>query len=290
MLHKFVHHNDKLVPMQEVRLSPGQAGLLNGWGVFTTIRIRDGRPFAFDRHWKRLTTDANRVKIPVELQSETVLNHLGSLIGANQVKDGCARIYIVYNKIGFWVSDEPLPDVDLIMYTADLPRRVGPVRLALQPYGRCAEGPLAGVKVTSWLQNVWMLDQALQRGFDEVILLNERSEVTECTAANIFCVLNGEVTTPPLSTGCLPGVTRTTLLEVAEKAGMSIKEATLGTEDLFGADEVFITSTTRDVQPVSEIEDRKIAQVDGPVTQRMAEAFSRYVAQSFLKSNSDAAS
>jgi branched-chain amino acid aminotransferase len=290
MLHKFVHHNDKLLPMQEVRLSPGQAGLLNGWGVFTTIRIHDGRPFAFDRHWKRLTTDANRLKIPVGLQSATVQNHLAKLIGANRVKDGCARIYIVYNKVGFWVSNEPLPDVDLIIYTADLPRRDGPVRLALQPYGRCAEGPLAGVKVTSWLQNVWMLDQAVCRGFDEVILLNERNEVTECTAANIFCVLKGEVRTPTLSTGCLPGVTRTTLLEVAEKAGMSIEEATLQIEDLFGADEVFITSTTRDVQPVSEIEDRKIAQVGGPVTQRMGEAFSRYVAQSFLKSNSNTAS
>lgn len=290
MLHKFVHHNDQLVPIQEVRLSPGQAGLLNGWGVFTTIRIYDGRPFAFDRHWKRLTTDANRLRIPVGWQAETVFKHLGKLIDANQVKEGCARIYFVYNRVGFWVSDEPLPEVDLIVYTADLPKRKGPVRLAIQDHGRYAASPLAGVKVTSWLENVWMLDQALQRGFDEVILLNERNEVTECTAANIFCVRNGKVTTPPLSAGCLPGVTRTTLLEVGEKAGVRIKEAALGPEDLFGADEIFITSTTREVQPVSEVEERKIAQVGGPITQRMAEAFSHYIAQSFLKSNSSAAS
>jgi branched-chain amino acid aminotransferase len=276
-------------PMQEVRLSPGQAGLLNGWGVFTTIRIYHGQPFAFHRHWKRLTMDANRLKIPLEWQPETVLDRLGKLIDANQVQDGCARIYFVYNRVGFWVSEEIMPEVDLILYTADLPRRKGPVRLAMQSYGRYAASPLAGVKVTSWLENVWMLDQTLRRGFDEVVLLNERNEVAECTAANIFCVRSGEVSTPPLSAGCLPGVSREVLLEMGSEAGVQVKEVSLTPEDLLGADEVFITSTTREVQPVSQIEERKIAQVGGPVTERLAEAFSNYVAQSFQKTNPRAA-
>lgn len=282
MLHKFVHHNDRLVPLQEVRLSPGQAGLLNGWGVFTTLRIYGGRPFAFDRHWKRLIADADRLKVPVEFRAETVFEHLTKLIEANQVQEGCARIYFVYNRTGFWVSDEPLPAVDLILYSTDLPRRKGPVRLAMQANGRHAASPLAGVKVTSWLQNVWMLDQSLQRGFDEVILLNERNEVAECTAANIFCVRNEEVATPPLSAGCLAGVTRAVLLEIGEKVGLRVREATLTAQDLFDADELFVTSTTREVQPVSQIEERKIRQVEGAVTRRLAEAFSNYVAQSFL--------
>ncbi len=289
MLHKFVYHNGLLVPMDNVRLSPGQAGLLNGWGVFTTLRLYNGRPFAFDRHWKRLTTDAQRLKIPVEWQPETVLKHVVKLVEVNQVEDGCARIYLVYNRIGYWTSSESMLDVDLILYTADLPKRKGPVCLAVQAHGRYAASPLAGVKVTSWLQNVWMLDQAQQRGFEEVILLNERNEVTECTAANVFCVRNGEVKTPPLSAGCLPGVTRSILLEIGAVAGGRIKEATVVAEDLFGADEVFITSTTREVQPVSQIEGRAIAQIDGPVTRRLAEAFSQYVAQSFLKTNTKTA-
>ena len=269
--------------MQEVRLSPGQAGLLNGWGVFTTIRIYDGQPFAFDRHWNRLTTDANRLKIPSQWQPENVLERLGQLIEANHVKEGCARIYLIYNRAGSWVSDESMPEVDLILYTADLPRRIGPVRLAVQAYGRYASSPLAGVKVTSWLENVWMLDQAMRRGFDEVILLNEHSEVTECTAANIFCVRNGEVTTPPLSAGCLPGVSRAILLEMGEQFGARVKEANLRPEDLSAADEVFITSTTREVQPVSQIEDRTITQAGGPVTQRLAKGFSQYVEQFLSK-------
>jgi len=273
--------------MEEVRLSPGQAGLLNGWGVFTTLRIYRGRPFAFDRHWKRLTTDANRLRIPVELKAETVFERLTRMLEANHVADGCARIYLIYNRVGYWVSDEPMPDVDLIMYTADLLRRKGPVRLAMQAHDRDATNLLAGVKVTSWLQNVWMLDQILQRGFDEVILLNERNEVAECTAANIFCVRSGEVVTPPLSSGCLPGVTRSILLETGQGTGLRISEVPLSIQDLFDANEVFITSTTREVQPVSQIEERQIAQVDGPVTQRLAKAFSNYVAQSLLEKDSN---
>ncbi len=287
MIHNFVHHNDRLVPIQEVRLSPGQAGLLNGWGVFTTLRIYDGQPFAFDHHWQRLMADANRLQIPVQLRADSVFEHLARLIDVNEVREGCARIYFIYNRIGYWISDEPAPDVDLILYTADLPRRKGPVRLALQPQGRHAASPLAGVKVTSWLQNVWMLDQSLQRGFDEVILLNERDEVAECTAANIFCVRKEQVTTPPLSAGCLPGITRATLLEIGDGTGMPIKEATLRVPDLLTADEVFITSTTREVQPVSHIEEQKIAEVEGPVTRRLAKAFSDYVAHSFRAANSN---
>jgi branched-chain amino acid aminotransferase len=285
MLHRFVYHNDSLVAMEDVRLSPGQAGLLNGWGVFTTVRLYDGRPFAFDRHWNRLTADAHRLKIPIIWHPEIVLDRLAKLVEANQSKEACARVYFVYNRSGYWASGESMPEVDLILYTADLPMRKGPVRLAMQPHGRHAASPLAGVKVTSWLQNVWMLDQAHERGFEEVILLNERSEVAECTAANVFCVRNGEVTTPPLTAGCLPGVTRAILLEIGAKAGVSVKEATLVAEDLFGADEVFITSTTREVQPISHIEDHAVAQVDGLVTRRLAEALSQYIAQSFLKRN-----
>lgn len=285
MLHKFVYHNDRLVPIDEVRLSPGQAGLLNGWGVFTTIRIYGGRSFAFDHHWHRLMTDANKLEIPIGWHADTVSKHLATLIDANRVNNGCARIYFIYNKVGYWISDESEPDVDLILYTADLPKREGPVRLALQPHGRYAASPLAGVKVTSWLQNVWMLNQAVKRGFDEVILLNERDEVAECTAANIFCVRKGEAITPPLTAGCLPGVTRAVLLQIGVEAGVRVREATMTTQDLFTADEVFISSTTREVQPVSEIEGHKIGQPGGLVTTKLAEAFSRYVAESLAKTD-----
>ena len=280
MLHKHIWHDGRIAPIEQARFSPGQAGLLNGWGLFTTLRVYDGRPFAFDRHWKRLATDAARIRLPFEDQPEATREHLMRLIQANEVRQGCARIYFIYNQSGYWVSTEAMPNVDSLICTADLPLRKGPVRLTVTAQGRHAQSPLAGVKVTSWLANVWMLDQAQRSGFDETILLNERSEVAECTAANIFSVRGNEITTPPLSAGCLPGVTREVLLEIGAAQGFRIQEAPLTLDDLFAADEAFVTSTTREVQPVSQIDECAIRQVRGPVTRQLAEAFSRYVAES----------
>ena len=130
--------------------------------------------------------------------------------------------------------------------------------------------------MTSWLGNVWSLQGAQMRGFDEAILLNERKEVAECTAANIFCVQGGRVRTPALESGCLEGVTRAVLLEIAAGAGVKAEETTLSLDDHYNADEVFITSTNRNLIGVGEIEGHKFADAPGPVTQKLERAFAAY--------------
>jgi branched-chain amino acid aminotransferase len=277
MIHDYVFHNHRLMHIKEVRLSPGQAGLLNGWGLFSTVRVTDGVPFAFERHWKRLQKDAARTHCPFPFDAEKVRGQLLELIRANQVKVGCARIYAVYNKTGFWQSDEPFPEVDLIVYTAGLPSYREPARLNLREHGRHAASPLAGVKVTSWLNNVWNLHEAHDAGFDEVVLLNERGEVAECTAANVFCVKSGRVATPPLDSGCLEGITRQVLLEIGPQAGVPVEEKVLRPQDLREADEVFISSTNRTLLAVGEIAGHKYAAPPGPVTQKLEKAFDVYI-------------
>ena len=277
MIHRFVFHNDQLTPVEEARLSPGQAGLLNGWGLFTTIRIVQGIPFAFERHWKRLQRDAERTRCPFPFNAEAVRGKLDELLLANQVREGCTRIYAIYNQVGFWRSDENFPRVDLILYSSDLPSYREPVKLGLRENGRHAASPLAGVKVTSWLNNVWSLYEAQQAGCDEVVMLNERGEVAECTAANLFCVRGGAVYTPPLSSGCLEGVTRSVLLDIGARAGAPVKERVLLPQDLYGADEVFISSTNRSMLGVSEINGHQIACAPGPVTLKLEKAFAEYV-------------
>ena len=277
MIHHFVFHNDRVLPVETVRLSPGQAGLLNGWGLFTTIRIHDGIPFAFERHWSRLERDAERTRCPFPFVAETVREQLAMLLQANTVQDGAARIYAIYNQVGFWRSAENFPRVDLLLCSADLPSYREPSRLGLREFGRYAASPLAGVKVLSWLDNVWNYYEAQQAGFDEVVLLNERGEVAECTAANIFCVRGGRVTTPPLNSGCLSGITRSVLLEIGASVGVEVKEAVLRPDDLYAADEVFISSTNRSMLGVSEINGRQIASAPGPVTLKMENAFGEYV-------------
>lgn len=276
-MHSFVFHNDRLLPMDKVRLSPGQGGLLSGWGLFTTLRIYNGHPFAFERHWRRLESDAQRTHVPFRFTREEVREHLYRLLEANRVVEGAARVYVVFNRTGFWSSDEPFPEVDLIMYSSGLPTYSESACLGLMEHGRYSAAPLSGTKVTSWLANVWSLDEARRRGFDEVLLLNERGEVAECTAANVFCVRAGKVWTPPLASGCLAGVTRGVLLEVAPKAGVELREQVLRLEDFQQAQEVFISSTTRELLPVRRIENHDISVVAGPVTQLLQKAFSEYV-------------
>jgi branched-chain amino acid aminotransferase len=276
-MHDFVFHNDQLLPLAQVRLSPGQAGLLSGWGLFTTLRVNEGVPFAFERHWERLKRDADRVQVQLPFDAVAVLDRLRQLIAANRVQSGCARLYFVRNRDTLWQSDERFPSVDLLIYSIDLPARVGPVQLTVMPHARHASNPLAGTKVTAWLNNVWHLEQAHRRGFEEALLLNERDEVAECTAANIFCIIGSTVTTPPPSSGCLLGVTREILLEIAPKAGIRALERSLSLAEVLAADEVFITSTTRNVQPVRRIDQTSLREAPGPLTERLARLFSDHV-------------
>jgi len=203
---------------------------------------------------------------------------LQEVIRANHVKEGCARVYLVWNTVGGWRSDEAMPDVDLVITTADLPKYPEMARLTVREQGRHAASPLAGVKTMSWLNSVWASREAQQAGFDEVVLLSERGEVSECTAANIFAVKDKRVLTPPLSSGCLEGVTRAVLMEIASEAGTSVSEQTLRLEDLYGADEVFITSTNRNVIGVKEIAGHVIGNgTTRFLTRKLDEAFEGYV-------------
>ena len=278
MIHRYVFHNEQLQPVEKCRWSPGQAGLICGWGLFTTIKIVRGEAFAYERLWRRLEIDSALKDVPLTYSGAMVRLHLQEVIRANEVQDGCARMYLVWNTVGGWRSAEKMPEVDLVITTAALPDYPDMVRLAVREHGRHAASPLAGVKTISWLSSVWAAAEAQRAGFDEVVLLNERGEVSECTAANIFAVKGDKVLTPPLSSGCLEGVTRGVLMEVAADAGTSVLEQTLRPEDLYGADEVFITSTNRNALGVKEIAGHTIADgATGPVTRKLEEVFEAYV-------------
>ena len=282
-MHRFVFHNDQVQRLDEASLSAGQAGLFNGWGLFTTLRIYSGRPFAFPLHWARLSSDADRTRLPLPLGELELRRWVDEVLRANQVQDGCARVYFSYNKVGFWHSDGDFPEVDCVIYTTDLPVRSGAARLTMQEHGRFAAHPLTGTKTTSWLNNTWFLDQAQRSGFDESLLLNERGEVSECTSANVYSVHGDTIYTPPLSSGCLAGITRKYLLEAGSALGAKMEEKVLLPEEVRSADEIFITSSTREIQPVSCIDDQVWDDAPGPVTRRAAEAFKAIVKESIAQ-------
>lgn len=258
-------HNDDIRDTRERSTSAGQVGLLNGWGVFSTIRVARGVLFAFERHWTRMQRDAALMHVPFPTDSDWLHGRLLRLVQANKAAEATLRVAIVRNHGGPYEGPGLDRAFDLIAFTTGLTEWPQSVSLALKPQGRHAACEFAGAKILSWAHNLTWNEQAHERGFDEVVLLNERGEVSECTSANIFVILGDQVWTPPLSSGCLPGVTRAILLEEVRVAGLQISEKLLMPSDLERADGVFITSTTRDALAVRSIENLAVRSGAGEV-------------------------
>jgi branched-chain amino acid aminotransferase len=280
MMHRFVLHNDDICEASAKLLSPGQIGFGSGWGVFSTMRIVRGIPFAFERHWERMKRDAATLRVPFPAEPGYMRSRLLRLIAANQACDSAARTIVVRNQGGVW-EGPPEREFDLLAFTASLKDWGAGVKLAVQEQGRHAASRFRGVKCLSWALNLVLLEEAQSQGYDEVLLLNERGEVSECTSANVFIERGGEVLTPPLSSGCLPGVTRDLLFEIGPAEGITVREETLRLEDVLSANEVFVTSTTRNLLPVVSVGGRPVAhqgQLCGSLERAFERAVDAYVA------------
>jgi len=247
-------HNQEIRDVSDLTLSAGQTGLLNGWGVFSTIRVYDGVMFCFERHFDRMRQDAHRMRVPFPENRAALEESLYRLIDGNHASAATLRVVVVRNRGGLFEGHGVTRDFDVIAFTSDVHDWGESVRLGVVPHGRHAANEFAGVKYLSWSQNLTWYERAHEQGLDEVILLNEHGEVAECTSANVFIAFGDQVFTPPLASGCLPGVTRAVLLEEVRVPGVRVIEKTFFPKDLETADEIFITSTTRELLPVVFVE------------------------------------
>lgn len=275
-MHRFLFYNGEIRDTSERFLSPGQTGLVNGWGVFSTLRIYDGVPFAWERHWPRMCHDAARMRVPMPPDGDALLASMRRLLEANSAWNSVLRIMVVRNRGGMFEGPAVTNDFDVIAFTTDVPPWGAAMKLGLIPNSRHAASEFAGAKILSWSENLTRYERARERGLDEVVLLNERGEVAECTSANLFAVHGSRVLTPPLSSGCLPGVTRATLLDDLSVDGLTVREQVLLPPDLESADEVFLASTTRELLPVVSIEGLRI-RASRVVRDRLQAAFSAFV-------------
>jgi branched-chain amino acid aminotransferase len=283
-MHRNLLHNGKIRDAAELCISPGQTGFMTGWGVFSTIRVYDGVLFAWERHFARMTHDARKMRVPFPADASWLHAQLQELIQANGARNATLRVNVIRNHGGIFQGHALMPEFDVLAFTADVNHWGDSVRLGVVPHGRHAGCEFAGVKYTSWSQNLTWYERAHEQGLDEVVLLNERGEVSECTSANIFVAQGGSVYTPPLASGCLPGVTRAVLLEeIRPASGLRVMEKTLFPADLESADEVFITSTTRELLPVVDIQGLHVKGGRALCDQLVAE-LKRYV-QAYLTSH-----
>lgn len=251
-MHRYVLYNGGIVPADESIFKPGQLGLLSGWGVFSTLRIGRGVAFAMERHWARLCRDAELIHVELPVDLDGVRAGFAELIRHNDAREAVARICVFRSRGGSWEGPGTGASSDWVLLTSQLPPWPESATLDVRANARFAASPFVGAKTLSWSSNLTMYEDARRAGFDEVILLNERGEVAECTSANIFAVRDGITYTPPLHCGLLPGVTREVMLTEL-RSSPTVQEKALTVDDLLDADEVFITSSTRDLLPVTRI-------------------------------------
>lgn len=275
-MHPLLLHNSDIRDTRQPLISPGQTGYMTGWGVFSTLRVCQGVLFAFERHYSRMQEDARRLRIPFPFSAGELESRLLALVEANRACEATLRVSIVRNRGGAFEGEGITRDVDVVAFTSDLRDWGSGVTLSYLPHARHSASPYAGAKINSWAENLAWYDLAHERGFDEFILLNEAGQVSECTSANVFIIHEDEVLTPSLqSSGCLPGVTRAILLDELRIPGVTIRERDITPSELEAARQVFITSSTRDLLPVFEVDGYPLGQ-DQDTLELLRTAFQQY--------------
>jgi branched-subunit amino acid aminotransferase/4-amino-4-deoxychorismate lyase len=272
-MHRLIFHNDQIIDAVQARLSPTSAGLLYGWGVFTNLRIYDGKPFAFDRHWARLMQHAESARITPAVGREQARQSLEKLIAANSAEQGRARITLLKGDAGSWRVG-PGRDTEFLIFTSP---ETGSARddltLTLSPYRVLSTALLAGVKQTAMLENLFALEEARSRSFHDAVLLNERGEIVSATSANIFWVQGDEVFTPSLATGCVSGITRHFIHEITTRWKLHLVEGSYPVQRLLDAREVFLTSTAREVTIVSSFDAREYSKSEARIAKLISREF-----------------
>jgi branched-chain amino acid aminotransferase len=271
--------NGELRDAAAATVDASSAGLLLGWGVFTTVGVWEGRPFLLARHLARLRRDAGRMDVAVDFDDDTLGLAVCTVLRANEVRDGMARLTVTRRGDGRWNHAAGSDCTILAVPLSDPATRDTPLRLALSPYRLDARRPLVGLKSTSYLAHQWAWREAMAQGYDEAVLCNSTGAVCECARANLFWTYRGELYTPSLETGCLPGIAREVVLEWAAQLGWVARQGVFSPQELATAEEIFTTAATTGPRPVTAFyeglpDGALFYATPGPVTQRLQEKWS----------------
>ncbi|MFJ9630503.1 aminotransferase class IV [Streptomyces sp. NPDC101175] len=255
-----------LQDIESARVSVFDHGLTVGDGIFETVKATEGRTFALTRHLDRLTRSARGLGLP-DPDLDEVRQGCAAVLAANPLPFGRLRITYTggHGPLG---SDRGEHGPTLVVALGEAKRRPDSTAVVTVPWTRNERGALAGLKTTSYAENVVALARAHQHGASEALFANTVGQLCEGTGSNVFVVLDGEIHTPPVTSGCLAGITRAL---TAEWTGA--KETDLPLDVLERADEVFLTSSLRDVQAVHLLDDRQLPGVAGPVTAKAMRVF-----------------
>jgi branched-chain amino acid aminotransferase len=265
--------NGVIYPDDQARISVFDHGLVTGDGVFETVKVTDGTPFALSRHIARLARSADGLGLG-GLDPDRIRTGVGEVIARSPA---LARARL---RITVTAGPSPLSSVrgseglTVIVAMSKIPPPAPFCDVVMAPWPRNERDVLAGLKTTSYAGNVRALGYATGQGAGEAIFANLAGDLCEGTGTNVFVVSGGRIRTPPLSSGCLAGVTRDLVLEWCEA-----DEERLPAAALSAAEEAFLTGTTRDVQPVRLVDGMPLPACPGPATRKAAQIFAECAAK-----------
>ncbi|MER5206416.1 aminodeoxychorismate lyase [Streptomyces sp. NPDC002825] len=241
-------------------------GLTVGDGIFETVKAERGETFALTLHLERLTRSARGLGLP-DPDLDEVRRACAAVLEANPMELG--RLRITYtgglSPLG---SERGDAGTSLVVALGETSRRPDSTAVITVPWTRNERGALTGLKTTSYAENVVALARAREQGASEALFANTVGRLCEGTGSNVFVVVDGRILTPPVSSGCLAGITRALAVEWT-----GAEETDLPLDVLESADEIFLTSTLRDVQAVHRVDGRALAGAPGPVTAKAMRIF-----------------
>jgi branched-chain amino acid aminotransferase len=272
-----VYVNGHITPADQAVVPVYDHGFVYGEGVYETMRTYNRVPFLYDRHMRRLRQSADRIALPVPFDDGAMLTWIDRTIAAaGDLREAYVRVLHTrgVGDLTYDLSSTPQPTTVVIVKPFEAyPARVynDGIRLALVDMLRNhpqSVNPI--IKSNNLMNNALAMQAAYRSGAEEALMCNYRGELTECSQSNFFLVRGGAVLTPPSAAGLLEGITRAFLFELGRELAIDVREETLYPNDLDRADEMFITSTTRELSPVVNVDGRRVGDgKPGPITKKL---------------------
>lgn len=281
-----VYINGKLYPKDEAKISVFDHGLLYGDGVFEGIRCYNGNVFKFSEHIDRLYDSARAISMEIQLTKDELKDAVINTLKANNLKDSYIRLIVTrgVGKLGLNPFNCSKSQIIIItdfiqLYSKELYEK-GLDAIIVATIRNHSNALNPNIKSLNYLNNILAKIECINAGATEGIMLNKDGYVAEGTGDNIFIVKNNEVLTPHTSAGILIGITRNVVMELAKEAGMTVREEQLTRNDLYNADECFLTGTAAEIIPVVNIDGRKIASGEpGKVTLSLLKKYQELTTQ-----------
>jgi branched-chain amino acid aminotransferase len=280
-----VNVNGRIFDQEQAVISVFDHGFLYGEGVYETLRTYNGQPFLFDRHMRRLRNSAGMLALTVPLTNAQIDDRFretmrAAALGEQGQREAYIRILVTrgIGELTYDLAACPVPSIVVIVKpNVDPPAEAVERGVTVSLVGVVRNHPGSVnplIKSNNLLNNALAMQQAFKRGGFEGVMRNYRGELAECTQSNLFIVKDGVALTPPIDAGLLPGITREFLFEVGAAHGIPVREQVLRDDDLFGADEAFLTSTTREVVPIVQVDDRRVGNgTPGPITRALHDGY-----------------